>query len=73
MTEKIRHFIDLDYFSKIDFRNLLNSCHQRKNSKTRNGKAEIDDDACAQDKILAMILKNHQQELGFLLKQLCIN
>lgn len=57
MTEKIRHFIDLDYFSKIDFRNLLNSCHQRKNSKIRNGKAEIDNDASAQDKILAMIFE----------------
>ena len=49
MTEKIRHFIDLDYFSKIDFRNLLNSCHQIKNSKIRNGKADIDDESSAQD------------------------
>jgi len=65
MTEKIRHFIDLDYFSKIDFRNLLNSCHQRKNSKIRNGKAEIDDDACAQDKILAMIFEKPSTRTRF--------
>ena len=44
MTKKIRHFIDLDEFSKIDFRELLDSCHQRKNSKNRNSKAELDID-----------------------------
>ena len=44
-------------FSKNDFRDLLNSCHQRKKSKVRVGKAEVDSDACAKDKILAMIFE----------------
>jgi ornithine carbamoyltransferase len=57
MTEKIQHFIDLDSFSKKDFRSLLDSCHDRKNSKIRHGKAEVDTDACAEHKILAMIFE----------------
>ena len=65
MTEKIRHFIDLDYFSKNDFRDLLNSCHQRKNSKVRVGKAEVDSDACAKDKILAMIFEKPSTRTRF--------
>jgi ornithine carbamoyltransferase len=65
MTEKIRHFIDLDYFSKNDFRDLLNSCHQRKKSKVRSGKAEVDNDACAKDKILAMIFEKPSTRTRF--------
>ena len=65
MTEKIRHFIDLDYFSKNDFRDLLNSCHQRKKSKVRVGKAEVDSDACAKDKILAMIFEKPSTRTRF--------
>ena len=65
MTEKIRHFIDLDEFSKIGFRELLDSCHQRKNSKNRNSKAELDIDPCAKDKILAMIFEKPSTRTRF--------
>ena len=65
MTEKIRHFIDLDEFSRIDFRELLDSCHQRKNSKNRNSKAELDIDPCAKDKILAMIFEKPSTRTRF--------
>ena len=65
MTENTKHFIDLDDFSKIDFRNLLDQCHQRKNSKKRPGKAEVDNDACGQDKILAMIFEKPSTRTRF--------
>ena len=65
MTENIKHFIDLDDFSKIDFRNLLDQCHERKNSKKRSGKAEVDSDACGQDKILAMIFEKPSTRTRF--------
>ena len=65
MTEKIQHFIDLDDFSKNDFRTLLDKCHERKNSKKRVGKAEVDNDACAQDKILAMIFEKPSTRTRF--------
>ena len=65
MTEKIQHFIDLDSFSKKDFRSLLDSCHERKNSKVRHAQAEVDSDACAKDKILAMIFEKPSTRTRF--------
>ena len=65
MTGKLKHFIDLDSFSKKDFRSLLDSCHERKNSKVRHAQAEVDSDACAKDKILAMIFEKPSTRTRF--------
>jgi ornithine carbamoyltransferase len=65
MTKKIKHFIDLDSFSKKDFRVLLDKCHTRKNSKIRKGNAELDLDMCAEDKILAMIFEKPSTRTRF--------
>ena len=65
MAQDKKDFIDLNQFSKEELLSLLESCHDRKNSKKRNGHATVDDDQIGSGKILATIFEKPSTRTRF--------